>query len=327
MKFSVAMCTYNGEPYLPAQFESIAAQTRPADELVVCDDCSTDGTRAIIEAFAARARVPVRLHVNERNLGARKNFERAVALCTGEVIALCDQDDVWLPDKLRRTEEALAAAPGAGLVFSDAEVVDEQLRPLRPSLWEHIGFGVAVREAFRRGRAFEVLRRRDIITGTTLAFRSSFKELVLPIPEDVALIHDGWIALLIGAVGELIMIDEPLVRYRQHGRQQIGARRAGCDESLSAGAIHAAARRRADFAEAIRTVEAVKERLAACGDKFSVKGGVFPSLGAELTHLRARANLPTSKLRRVPYVFQELLARRYHTYSKGLFSAAKDLFC
>src|ERR671927_271278 len=107
-KFSVAMCTYNGARFVREQLASIAAQTRPPDELVVCDDCSTDATLECIREFARTAPFPVRVVENEKNAGSTKNFERAVELCEGDFIALADQDDVWLPEKLQRLEEVLA---------------------------------------------------------------------------------------------------------------------------------------------------------------------------------------------------------------------------
>ncbi|HEY2971172.1 MAG TPA: glycosyltransferase, partial [Pyrinomonadaceae bacterium] len=111
MKISVAMCTYNGAPYLREQLNSIAAQTRPPDELVVCDDVSADLTCEIVTSFAASVHFPVRLYVNEQNLGSTKNFERAIGLCEGDIIARSDQDDVWLPEKLRRIEDCLQRNP------------------------------------------------------------------------------------------------------------------------------------------------------------------------------------------------------------------------
>src|SRR5947208_14214106 len=101
---SVAMCTYNGERFLKEQLESLAAQTRQPDELVVCDDRSTDSTPHIVEAFARAAPFPVRLEVNDRCLGSTKNFEHAILRCTGALIALSDQDDVWHPEKLALQE-------------------------------------------------------------------------------------------------------------------------------------------------------------------------------------------------------------------------------
>src|SRR6185295_6827977 len=99
------MCTWNGAAYLRDQLESIAAQTRLPDELIMCDDASIDGTPAIARAFAARAPFPVRLEINEATVGVRQNFTKAIAACTGDLIALSDQDDVWRPDKLRVIED------------------------------------------------------------------------------------------------------------------------------------------------------------------------------------------------------------------------------
>src|ERR687885_1327551 len=100
MKVSVAMCTYNGAAFLREQLQSLAAQARTPDELVVCDDASADATVRVVREFAAAAPFPVRLTVNERNLGSTKNFERAISLCAGDLVALSDQDDLWLPAKL-----------------------------------------------------------------------------------------------------------------------------------------------------------------------------------------------------------------------------------
>src|SRR6266550_1879624 len=130
------MCTYNGSLYLREQLDSIMRQTRLPDELVICDDCSVDETRQIIEDFASVAPFPVHLHVNEQNLGSTKNFEKAISLCEGDAIALADQDDVWNPFKLDRIETVLNSSPKVGLVFSDAEVVDEKLKPLGYNLWQ-----------------------------------------------------------------------------------------------------------------------------------------------------------------------------------------------
>ena len=223
-RLSVAMSTYNGARYVREQLESIAGQIRLPDELVICDDCSTDDTPGVIESFAKRAPFPVRLHVNHTNVGARKSFERAIMRCNGDLIALCDQDDVWVPAKLLRSALALQEAPSVGLVFTDADVVDEHLRPLGYSLWESIDFSHEDREMFRHGRALDVLLAHNVVAGMTMVFRSVFRELVLPILDDHPFwAHDGWIAAAIAAVTDIAFIDEALVLYRQHPGHQIGA--------------------------------------------------------------------------------------------------------
>src|SRR6185436_20539861 len=120
MRISVAMCTFNGAEFLPAQLQSILTQSRPPDEIVICDDGSTDNTRNLLEKLAAESSIPITTHINDQNLGSVKNFERAITLCTGDVIALSDQDDVWRNDKLQRFESVLNKSHSAGMVFSDA---------------------------------------------------------------------------------------------------------------------------------------------------------------------------------------------------------------
>lgn len=317
------MCTFNGAVYLPAQLESLAAQTRLPAELVVCDDCSTDETVALLRAFAARAPFPVRLYVNERNQGSTKNFEQAIARCTGEVIALCDQDDVWLPEKLERMAAVLAAAPYAGLVFSDAEVVDEHLRPLGQRLWQCFKFGPPEQELFRRGRAFDVLFRHNVVTGTTMAFRAEFKKLVLPLPALGNLIHDAAIALLIAAIADLVFIPESLVLYRQHAGQQIGPRLP--DERVGAWLTTASHTDAHAYLHVAAQLKMLHERLATYTGSAPRAEAMRP-LTARIAHLEARGNMPRQRLRRLPSVLKELLALRYHQHSNGLFSVAKDLF-
>lgn len=336
MKLSVAMCTYNGAMYLPEQLDSIAAQTRQPDELIVCDDGSTDGTPNVVRAFAAQMPFPVRVHVNAENLGSTRNFEQAIGLCTGDLIALADQDDWWHPDKLRRLEEALRQRGDAGLVFSDGEIVDQHLRPLGLRLWQAARFGEAEQKLFAEGEGLKVLLSHNVVTGAAMAFRTEFRKFVLPIPEDLMqdgmrVLHDGWIALIISAIAEIIFVPEPLFKYRQHSRQQLGVRPAPGVEAHSnessgvATAIRAAARRRNSFAVGIHYDETVHRRLSAHADMVTNKK-LLNELGAKVLHQKARAAMPEEKLKRVPLVLRELLALRYHIYSNGVYSAAKDLW-
>ena len=223
-KISIALCTYNGEQYLRSQLDSFLEQHRLPDELIVCDDRSSDETTQIVERFAARAPFTVDLFVNEKNFGSTRNFEKAISLCTGDLIFLSDQDDVWLPQKIERIESEFTKDEGAGLIFSDAEVVDEDLKPLGLRL-SSLTFHDSCRQDMRNGKQFESLLRQNFVTGATAAFRSSFREILLPTPDGVPnLIHDAWIALSIANEARIVFIDEPLIKYRQHGSQQIGLR-------------------------------------------------------------------------------------------------------
>lgn len=326
MKISVAMCTYNGAPYLRAQLDSIATQTRLPDELVVCDDKSTDATREIIAAFAAVAPFPVQLHVNEQNVGSTKNFERAIMLCEGDVIALSDQDDVWLPEKLRWIEDSFLRNPRVGLVFTDADVVDEDLQPLGYCLWQSVGFDNDHQDFVRTGRALDVLFPGWTVTGATMAFRGKYKNLVLDIPTNLTLIHDGWIALMIASVADVSFIDEPLIKYRQHASQQVGAKERVTDKTTAAGlgGFKEAMRRRNSYQEMIEIGAEAQGRLFEHRDIYESEDA-FSLLTARLAHLRMRAKLPDHPLSRFTRVVTELLTGRYHLYSRGLLSAAKDM--
>ena len=316
-KFSVAMCTYNGARFVAEQLASIAAQTRPPDELVVCDDCSTDATIECVREFARTAPFPVRVFENEKNIGSTKNFERAVELCDGDFIAFADQDDVWLPEKLRRLEEILANESTA-LAFTDGDVVDESLRPLGQRVWQTIRFGEEEQRSFREGRAFAVLLDHNVVTGAALALKAEFKKLILPFPNDlthdgIPVIHDWWTALLIAAVGDVVFVSEPLFKYRQHAGQQMGV--------MSKHDKHATSFRRNTFSADVKYIRAILERLSGVEE---VRANVILDLEARLTHLETRAAMPERRSQRIAPVLRELFARRYHLYSNGLASAAKD---
>ena len=321
------MCTYNGAEFLPQQLESILAQSRQPDEIVVCDDGSTDGTRALLEQLVSASSIPVTLRFNETNLGSVKNFEQAIRLCTGDIIALSDQDDVWRRDKLQVIAEAFNKQPAAGIVFSNAEIVDEKLQPLNRRMWHEVGFDARKRKLIAQGRALEVLIPGWTVTGATMAFRSDFLKLSLPIPEGIAMIHDGWIALTIAAVAYVVPIDEPLIKYRQHGRQQIGApaRAAATAEPSGMQAIETAFRRRNSSAELYKILETLEERLLAQAGAYDTRKALS-FVGDYAFHLNVRANLhQRRRLTRLPSILRELVTLRYHEYANGFKSAAKDL--
>jgi len=321
---SVAMCTYNGSRYLSAQLDSISTQTRLPDELVICDDASSDDTVLIIEQFAASVPFRVRLNVNAQNLGSTKNFEKAIRLCEGSLIALADQDDVWLPQKLETIEAQFQRAPTVGLVFSDADLVDEDLRPLGSRLWTSIGFNEAVRRQLLTQGGLELLLPGWTVTGATMAFRSHFRTFALPIPQDLAMIHDGWIALVVAAVAELSFIEQPLIKYRQHERQQIGAPSPDREKANENGSFRHAMRRSNSYAELIAIGDRLRNRLIERSDVLDSRE-MIRKLDSRTNHLRARDLMPERRLTRVPYVLRELCTRRYHLYSNGFYSALKDL--
>jgi glycosyltransferase involved in cell wall biosynthesis len=216
---SVALCTYNGARFLEEQLASLQAQERRPDELVVCDDRSTDKTVQLLESFANVAPFPVRIHVNPVNLGSTANFERAMRLCAGTLIAFCDQDDVWHSTRLSECASALEDDPRLGLVFSNAQLIDEMGTRIPGRLWDKFDFGPEIRERIRHGDMLPLVRYR-FVTGATIMFRASLREYICPAAGEW--VHDGWIAALTACIARIGFLDEPLIQYRIHDQQQIG---------------------------------------------------------------------------------------------------------
>jgi glycosyltransferase involved in cell wall biosynthesis len=224
MKISIALCTYNGGSFLSTQLNSFSSQKVKPFELVVCDDASTDNTFEILKSFERVCDFPVRIYKNDRNLGICRNYEKAIGLCRGDIIALSDQDDVWKNDKLEKFISAFINNPRIGYVFSDAELVDENLTPLGRKLWSTIEFTGERIERFQSGDQFDILLKQNVVTGATMAFKASLKQMLLPIPACSDMLHDGWIAILLSAMNAKgYPIPEDLILYRQHSMQQVGA--------------------------------------------------------------------------------------------------------
>lgn len=205
------MCTYNGERYLAAQLESIAAQTRPPAEIVVCDDVSTDGTLALLQSFAARSPFPVRIYRNDVRLGPAGNFKKAIGLCEEQLVALADQDDVWVANKFEHALKAILRStdPRATLYCTRLQYVDEDMRPIRFSpIPHHIGFANAVVE--------------NIATGCSVVFGEEIKQRFLQADPKDMVMHDWWAYLVATAFGQVIYDPTPTVLYRQHGRNVTG---------------------------------------------------------------------------------------------------------
>jgi glycosyltransferase involved in cell wall biosynthesis len=222
---SIALCTYNGSRFLPAQLASYLNQDRMPHELVVGDDGSTDETRSMIEQFARTAPFPVHFHSNPERLGVGRNFDETIQRCSGEFIALSDQDDEWRPDKLACLAGLLERHTSAGYACSDATLIDESSESLSSHLWEQYRCppGQFLQsDSLAAGR--HLLFESDRVLGATMMLRSASLRLLHPIP--TSWLHDHWYSVmceLIDAHG--VSSSEELTRYRLHGEQTCGLRR------------------------------------------------------------------------------------------------------
>lgn len=320
IRVAVCLPTHNGAPFLLEQLRSLARQTRLPDQLIICDDLSTDSTVEIAREFAGSAPFEVQVHVNTENLGYSRNFGQAIGLADADLIFPCDQDDVWHATKIERFEAAFAQNAGAGLVFANANVVGADLTPLGYTLWDTVDFTRGDRARFESGGDLARLVKHCFVAGATLAFRGALQPLVLPICE--RWVYDAWIALLAASVSEVVMIDQPLNDYRQHAAQALGGARKGLwqryREARRGFSAEYFLRLAADF-------EAVTERLRACPD-FQQRKRAVPMLEAKARHYRARARMRQNLLMRWPLVLGEALSGRYARLARGWKTAIMDLF-
>lgn len=217
---SVAMCSYNMAAFIEEQLTSLARQTRLPDELIVCDDASSDRTLDIVRAFAATAPFEVRIVRNESRLGCNRNFEKAISLCRGDIIFLSDHDDVWREQKIAMLLERMRDQ-SVGAAFGDAAVVSADLGSRGFTLWDTCNFNRERRRRFAAGEQFSELLVNNVVQGAAAAFRSSFRSAITPIPLEWQ--HDYWIALIVSAHARINFTESCVLEYRQHGGNLIGA--------------------------------------------------------------------------------------------------------
>lgn len=316
MKISVAMTTFNGAKFLREQLDSIVAQSRLPDELIVCDDRSTDDTVEILRDYASRSPFPMTVIVNDEQLGSTKNFEKAIGLCSGDLIALSDHDDVWRPQKLAVIEAAFAADPGLGAVLTNADLIDKDGAKLPGDLWAKCRFNEARQRLLDGPGRFDLLFGLPFATGATMAFRSHFRSLLLPFPSGSAtFIHDRWTAILIAAVGRIGIIRDKLIAYRLHPGQQLGVGKLPL--VLKVFVPHQC---RSDAVG----LAALEEKLTGHPD-WAASPEFFPSLLRRQEHIAARAEYSRNPFRRLTQVIAEYRSRRYVRYPFGRIFCVKDL--
>ncbi len=222
---TVVLCTCDGERWLPEMLQSLSAQDRLPDELIVNDDASSDGSVGLIEAFAETAPFPVHLQQNAERFGSTANFGSALARSSGRVVALADQDDVWYPNKLDLILAEFEKDPTISMVFSDADLIDEAGRNLQRRLWDTRLVGRTLR--LHPVVPEEMLARRALTTGCTMAIRRRVVDAALPFPDLLndprgIMRHDRWLSLVAAAVGTVRSLSEPLVGFRVHPAQETG---------------------------------------------------------------------------------------------------------
>lgn len=326
-RLSVVLCTHEGARHLPDLLHDLLAQERLPDELVVVDDASTDATRRLLHDLAARAPFPVRLDLAERRAGPAASFERALAAATGEVVALCDQDDRWYPSKLAALEAALAG--GAALAFSDADLIGPAGEPRAGDLWTGVGFRGARRRRFAAD-PLAALLRGSIVTGCATAVRAEVVDRALPFPEALArpeapMLHDRWLSLVAAATGEVVALPDRLLAYRVHPDQVTGLSR-GPSGAVAGRVVLGEARRdlgqvRVASLARVAQLDALLDRAG----EAAASPGALAQVRSARRQLRRRAALPRARAARLPGVLLGLVEGGYRRVGAGLPGAVADL--
>lgn len=216
---SVVMCTYKGAKFLQEQLESLVSQTRLPDELVVCDDCSTDETVEILENFARTAPFSVRIYRNEKNLGYIRNFEKCALLASADILFLCDQDDVWHASKIQKIMQIFEEKPDVGCVIHGNQCITAEGTP-RETRFVCLGTKKDIsREKLQA--ELEIHSTRSFIhepprswSGCCMAYRRKYNEILVPFIPDIY--HDMWIINCLGVYTNFFFLDEDLIFHRLH---------------------------------------------------------------------------------------------------------------
>ncbi|MFL9834879.1 glycosyltransferase family 2 protein [Chryseobacterium terrae] len=220
-KISVALCTYNGEKFIRTQIDSILNQTLKVDEILVCDDGSTDQTKNILSEYKNKFPSIFKIHFNEKNLRSVKNFEKAISLCEGDIIFLSDQDDKWKNDKVEKMLDYFQKNPQISVLATNGFALDDNdVLIEKYSLWDAPEF---LREKNLDVNYFKIISYvSNIATGASMAIRKDYLEKIIPFPILEGLHHDEWIALVSSSENKFELLNEKLFYYREHSNQQVG---------------------------------------------------------------------------------------------------------
>jgi glycosyltransferase involved in cell wall biosynthesis len=201
---SVALCSYNGETYIAEQLLSLTRQSYQNIEIIIVDDCSTDGTLSIIDKFQC-IDPRIKLYRNERNLGFNANFRKAISCCSGKYVALSDQDDIWMEDKL----SILMALIGNNLLcyHNSAYIDDKGIPNGKSTLSAH---------RFTSGFCSKMLVLNNCVPGHACIFKKELLDMTPHFPKN--LYYDWWLSYTAACLGRITFTRETLVFYRIHAQ-------------------------------------------------------------------------------------------------------------
>lgn len=219
-KIDILLATYNGEKFVKEQIESILNQTYADFNLIISDDASTDNTLNILEEYEKKD-TRIKVFKKEKNEGLIANFEFLLKNVTSDYFMFSDQDDIWKKDKIEKSINKLKEE-NSGLVYTDLEIVDEELNVIYPSYWKY----KQIYKKIIKYNNFEALYLNNFVTGCTILAKSKYIKDILPLPRNSKFVlHDYWTALIISAKDKISYVEEPTIQYRQHKNNRVGSSR------------------------------------------------------------------------------------------------------
>ena len=219
-KVDILLATYNGEKYLEDQLNSILSQSYSDFRLLISDDASKDSTKEILEKYKEKDN-RITVFYQRDNLGVIKNFEFLLKKVENKYYMFSDQDDIWKENKIEKSVKKMEEAD-SDLVYTDLEVVDENMNVTYESYWKLKGFYNKI----KKYNNFESLYLNNFITGCTIISKKELISKVLPFPNTSKFVlHDYWLALIISQNGKIDYIEEPLIKYRQHKNNKVGSKK------------------------------------------------------------------------------------------------------
>jgi glycosyltransferase involved in cell wall biosynthesis len=310
VKISIALCTRNGEKFLRTQLASLVDQTLPADEIIVCDEGSTDQTLAILEQF--KHKLPLQIHVNPERLGTFRNFEKAFSLCTGDIIFPADQDDFWEPQKLERIATYFNNHEKTHVVFSDAFLVDEFGQKSDKRLWQTFRFREEQQKQWKAGKALEILLDGNRVTGCTMGIRKNFIDQLIPFPSHLPsdILHDAYIAFVASLDNSIDFLPAAYIHYRLHSQQQVGvkgnqAKAPNLFDRIKRPHIE----KTRPYLEKLALLEELRSSI-----QYVKPNDKFEPLETKIQYYARRGHLPATRWKRLKNTLENLLSGNYHRF-------------
>lgn len=319
LRISIALASHNGEAYIEEQILSFLNQTRIPDEIIICDDVSSDKTVSIVEKYKIISNINIGLVQNEHRLGYVQNFSKALSLCTGDIILLSDQDDVWFPHKIETVERRIKKIPGILALTNDQEITDKELRPSGFTKMSNI-----------KSAGLSVF---SMVTGCCTSMSKGLRDVALPIPLE-SRSHDGWINGLADALQARVMLPDVLQYYRRHGSNASDwlmsrAKKPSRFHRIRKGSLEDVQddlSRRLKLSSIMRTrIESARGQLESDGISREQIDSAIERLCRDELSVAARFKIVSSgRFRRVPNIFRLWWSGGYSSFERYK-SAIKDI--